>query len=69
MSSERVLLHVYDLSNGMVKNFTHLLGKEFEGIWHTGIVVYGREYFFGGGYNSFCRSLVFSCLMLTNWTV
>ena len=25
------------------------LGRQIEGIWHTGIVVYGREYFFGGG--------------------
>ena len=24
-------------------------GKQIDGIWHTGIVVYGREYFFGGG--------------------
>ena len=23
-------------------------GKQIDGIWHTGIVVYGREYFFGG---------------------
>lgn len=25
------------------------LGKKLEGLWHTGVVVYGREYFFGGG--------------------
>lgn len=24
-------------------------GKHLEGIWHTGIVAYGREYFFGAG--------------------
>merc|ERR1719223_2600344 len=25
------------------------LGKFIEGIWHTGVVVYGVEYFYGGG--------------------
>ncbi|XVF21399.1 hypothetical protein REPUB_Repub12eG0087100 [Reevesia pubescens] len=25
------------------------LGKVIEGIWHTGVVVYGNEYYFGGG--------------------
>jgi len=24
------------------------LGKQIDGVWHTGIVVHGREYFFGG---------------------
>lgn len=26
-----------------------LLGKQIGGIWHTGIVAFGREYYFGGG--------------------
>ncbi len=25
-----------------------LLGKQIDGVWHTGVVVYGREYLFGG---------------------
>jgi len=31
-------------------NVFHLFfqGKQIDGIWHTGVVVYGREYFFGG---------------------
>ena len=31
-------------------NLFHLCfkGKQIDGIWHTGVVVYGREYFFGG---------------------
>lgn len=34
----------------MAKQFSMaLVGKMFEGIWHTGIVVYGKEYYFGGG--------------------
>ncbi|CAF1945552.1 BnaCnng47270D [Brassica napus] len=27
----------------------HLDGSSNVGVWHTGIVVYGNEYFFGGG--------------------
>ncbi|KAH9728862.1 DUF862 domain-containing protein [Citrus sinensis] len=30
------------------------LGKAIEGIWHTGIVVYGNEYYFGGGIQHDC---------------
>jgi len=26
-----------------------LIGRQIDGIWHTGIVVYGYEYYFGGG--------------------
>eukprot|EP00475_Leptophrys_vorax_P011660 TRINITY_DN18204_c0_g1_i1.p1 TRINITY_DN18204_c0_g1~~TRINITY_DN18204_c0_g1_i1.p1 ORF type:complete len:555 (-),score=141.21 TRINITY_DN18204_c0_g1_i1:26-1594(-) len=34
----------------MAKQFSPaLLGHEIEGIWHTGVVVYGTEYFYGGG--------------------
>jgi hypothetical protein len=25
------------------------LGKTIEGVWHTGLVVYDKEYFYGGG--------------------
>ncbi|KAK1353228.1 desumoylating isopeptidase 1 [Heracleum sosnowskyi] len=46
----KVSLNVYDLSQGMARQFSMtLLGKAIEGIWHTGIVVYGNEYYFGGG--------------------
>ncbi|CAN6288001.1 unnamed protein product [Urochloa humidicola] len=45
-----VKLHIYDLSQGMARQLsTTILGKAIEGIWHTGVVVYGREYYFGGG--------------------
>ncbi|KAM7276298.1 hypothetical protein ACFE04_018164 [Oxalis oulophora] len=48
--SYKVTLNVYDLSRGMAKQFSApFLGKVIEGIWHTGIVVYGNEYFFSGG--------------------
>lgn len=46
----RVELAVYDLSNGMASQLSEaILGQRIDGIWHTGVVVYGREYYFGGG--------------------
>ena len=48
--SFEVVLHIYDLSQGMAAQFSRaLIGRYVEGIWHTGIVVYGKEYYFGGG--------------------
>ncbi|RLM80841.1 uncharacterized protein C2845_PM12G30630 [Panicum miliaceum] len=49
----KVTLNVYDLSNGLARQLsTSFLGKPIEAIWHTGVVVYGNEYFFGGGIQS-----------------
>ncbi|KAL1309083.1 hypothetical protein HN51_051761 [Arachis hypogaea] len=46
----RVTLNIYDLSQGLARQLsTTFLGKAIEGIWHTGIVVYGNEYYFGAG--------------------
>lgn len=46
----RVTLNVYDLSQGLARQLsTTFLGKAIEAIWHTGVVVYGKEYYFGGG--------------------
>ncbi|KAL9661898.1 hypothetical protein QQ045_026726 [Rhodiola kirilowii] len=46
----KVVLNVYDLSQGLARQLsTTFLGKVIEGIWHTGVVVYGKEYYFGGG--------------------
>ncbi|POM71330.1 Peptidase [Phytophthora palmivora] len=45
-----VTLHVYDLSHGMAQQLSPaLLGKTIDGVWHTGVLVFGKEYFFGGG--------------------
>ncbi len=45
-----VQLAVYDLSRGMAIAMSQsLLGQRIDGIWHTGIVVFGKEYYFGGG--------------------
>ncbi|KAL2238664.1 desumoylating isopeptidase 1 [Sesamum indicum] len=49
----KVALNVYDLSQGLARQLsTTFLGKPIEGIWHTGVVVYGYEYYFGGGIQS-----------------
>ena len=46
----RVKLVVYDLSRGMATAMSQqIIGQQIEGIWHTGILVFGVEYFFGGG--------------------
>lgn len=38
----KVQLHVYDLSGGLVKQFSPMfVGKQFDGLWHTGLLVYG----------------------------
>ncbi|KAE8209109.1 hypothetical protein CF327_g6864 [Tilletia walkeri] len=45
-----VQLYVYDLSHGMARQLSlAMTGKFFEAIYHTGIIVHGREYFFGQG--------------------
>ncbi|XP_018495230.1 uncharacterized protein LOC100899700 [Galendromus occidentalis] len=55
MSEEAVdvRLYIYDLSRGMAKALSPMFleffptGKEIPAIWHTSIVAYGREYFYG----------------------
>jgi hypothetical protein len=50
MQQERVQLVVYDLSRGMATAMSQsILGQQIDGIWHTGIQVFGTEYYFGGG--------------------
>lgn len=45
-----VILQVYDLSGGMARMMSlPLIGKQIDGIWHTSVVVYNKEYYFGGG--------------------
>lgn len=55
MPGNPVKLYVYELSRGLARQMSPLLlGKQIDGIWHTGIVVFGREYFFGGGGVEYC---------------
>ncbi|XP_047143256.1 uncharacterized protein LOC100207210 isoform X1 [Hydra vulgaris] len=51
----KVSLYIYDLSKGMASQLSlPLLGKKIDGIWHTSIVVFDKEYFFGGDGISDC---------------
>ncbi|XP_029977843.1 desumoylating isopeptidase 1-like [Sphaeramia orbicularis] len=44
-----VKVYIYDLSRGMARQLSPvLLGKQLDGIWHTAIVVHGKEVFFVG---------------------
>jgi hypothetical protein len=43
-----VKVFIYDISRGLAAQLSEpILGKKLEGVWHTGVVVYGKEYFFG----------------------
>ena len=50
MDGNRVIYFMYDLSGGIAKGLSGLiLGKEIEGIYHTSVYVYGKEYYYQGG--------------------
>ncbi|PAA71280.1 hypothetical protein BOX15_Mlig012558g1 [Macrostomum lignano] len=50
-----VKLYIYDISQGLAKSLSPMfLGKQIDGIWHTSIVVFGHEYFFGSDGIQFC---------------
>ncbi|XP_023314419.1 uncharacterized protein LOC106648391 isoform X1 [Trichogramma pretiosum] len=43
-----VEVFVYDLTKGTAAMMSQMLiGRHLDGIWHTAVVAYGREYFFG----------------------
>ena len=45
-----VVLHLYDLSHGLAAQLSlQLIGRHIEAIYHTGVVVHGSEFYFGGG--------------------
>lgn len=46
---QKVIINFYDLSEGLASKLAPwLLGAPLEGLWHTGVVVFGKEYYFGG---------------------
>lgn len=48
-----VVLHLYDLSHGLAAQLSlQLIGRHIEAIYHTGVCVFGRELYFGGGVQS-----------------
>ncbi|CAH0397691.1 unnamed protein product [Chilo suppressalis] len=46
-------LYIYDLTNGFAsllpQSILGMSGQHVEGVWHTAVVVYEREFFYGGG--------------------
>ncbi|KAL1932294.1 hypothetical protein VTP01DRAFT_9350 [Rhizomucor pusillus] len=50
MAAEPVKLYVYDLSQGLAKQMSlSLTGRQIDGIWHTAVVLYGHEFYYGQG--------------------
>ncbi|XP_049419021.1 desumoylating isopeptidase 1b [Epinephelus fuscoguttatus] len=44
-----VLLYIYDMSKGMARQLSPvMLGRQLDGIWHTAIVIHGKEFFYMG---------------------
>ncbi|KAL3875487.1 hypothetical protein ACJMK2_033433 [Sinanodonta woodiana] len=44
-----VKVYIYDVTKGLARSMSPMiLGKQLDGIWHTGLVVFGQEFFFGG---------------------
>lgn len=49
-SRSAVYLRVYDISGGAAKIWSPIvLGRKVDGVWHSGVEVFGYEYFYGGG--------------------
>lgn len=45
-----VKLYVYDLSRGMARSLSmSFLGQQIDAIWHTSVVVFDLEFYFGQG--------------------
>ena len=43
---DRVVLRVYDIGGPYTKMMSAMVRKEMPAIWHVGIGVYGKEYWF-----------------------
>jgi len=51
-----VQVYIYDLTQGMARTMgPALIGRPLDGVWHTAVVVYGKEYFYGGSGVEFCN--------------
>ncbi|KAL4073110.1 putative DUF862-domain-containing protein [Scleroderma yunnanense] len=48
--STPVQLYVHDISNGLARQLSmQLIGRQIDGIWHTSVVVFGKEIYYGRG--------------------
>jgi hypothetical protein len=55
-----VYVYIYDITKGLARQLSlPLIGKHLDGVWHTGIVAFGREWFFGGGGIENCMPVSF----------
>ncbi|KAG0089937.1 hypothetical protein BGZ93_004957 [Podila epicladia] len=46
----RVQVYLYDLSQGIARTMSMgLTGSQIDGIWHTSVVIFGREWWYGQG--------------------
>lgn len=62
-----VELYIYDLTSGMAAMMSQmLLGRHIEGVWHTAVVVFGREFFYGQQGITSCRPVSILWLTVTN---
>ena len=47
MTEYSVEIYLYDISRGIASKISeNLIGKQISGVWHSSLVVYGKEYFF-----------------------
>lgn len=69
-NGQKVQLYIYDLTKGMAAMMSGmLLGRQIDGIWHTAVVVFGREFFFGGqGIESCAPVSICALRTLRCWT-
>lgn len=48
--SEKVTLALYDITQGMAKSMSMMfIGQQVDAVYHSSLIVYGKEYYFGGG--------------------
>ncbi|KAG2359641.1 hypothetical protein BDR07DRAFT_1291882 [Suillus spraguei] len=48
--STPIKVHVYDLSKGLASQLSlQLTGKHMDGVWHTSVIAFGKEIFYGPG--------------------
>lgn len=47
---EKVILALYDITMGMAKSMSMMfIGQQVDAVYHSALIVYGKEYYFGGG--------------------
>lgn len=65
--NQTVELYIYDLTSGMAAMMSQmLLGRHIEGVWHTAVVAYGREFFYGNAGIQSCMPVSKKTLSLSN---